>query len=91
MVVNQVSDDTLLIAELKEVVNDRNRFKVTRFGWLPGTWRSEHLEISPIAKGQLLAYLNPVVPEDPTITKSDKKSRRVIDRDDLTTTPSTIA
>ena len=84
MVVNQVSDDTLLIAELKEVINDGNRFNVARFGWLPGTWRSEvDPDTSPIAKGQLLAYLNPIVPEDPLKGRGDKKSRRVIDREDL--------
>ncbi|GEM_PF-3288940 len=35
-VVRQVSDDSLLIAELKEAVRDRR----VCFNWLPDTWRA---------------------------------------------------
>jgi predicted ATPase len=64
-VVAQVPDDSLVVAELKEAVrNDGQRFSRVRFGCLPGTWRQTRAEksedVNVVAKGNLLAYLNPV-------------------------------
>lgn len=65
VVVAQVPDDSLLVAELKERIDDSNhRFKTARFSWLPDTWRARaQPEVSPVARGQVLAYLNPVLSE----------------------------
>jgi len=57
-VVNQVPDDSLLIAELKERVKQGKRFKVAHFSWLPDTWRSDaDPQTPPVAKGKLLSYM----------------------------------
>ena len=87
-VVSQVDDDSLLIAELKEMVQDGQRFKRVCFNWLPDTWRHEaEPDRRTVARGKLLAYLYPVAVVDEdlagTALKTGRKSRRVIDRDDL--------
>lgn len=87
VVVQQVPEDSLVVAELKETVQAGKRFKRVSFGCLPGTWRSHRPSESghpvPIlAKGQLLAYLNPVPHQLAADTPPQKK--RVVDREDLT-------
>jgi len=95
-VVGQIPDDSLLVAELKETVQDERHFKRVSFSCLPDTWRQSAPEgINPVSKGKLIAYLNPIIP---TETKSefnevDEKltqtklllpsAHRVIDRPDL--------
>ncbi len=86
-VVQQVPDDSLVVAELQEMVKEGDRFKQVQFGCLPDTWRqtkaddSENIHV--IAKGTLLAYLNPV-PQPAHHEITEPKRRRVIDRPDLT-------
>jgi predicted ATPase len=64
-VVSQVHDDSLLVAELKEMVKNGKRFKRAAFSWLPDTWRNKaSTEVQTISKGKLLAYLNPVIKEE---------------------------
>lgn len=67
-VVQQVPDDSLLVAELKDTVKDGQRFKRVCFSCLPDTWReeraSETTKVNVVSKGQLLAYLNPVPIEE---------------------------
>ncbi len=86
-VVSQVPDSSLIVAELKEIVQDGQRFKGARFSWLPDTWRQEaNPDVHPVARGKLLAYLNPVVSmEQLAKLKRRKSSRtmRVIDRPDV--------
>lgn len=89
-VVNQVIDQSLLVAEMKETINEDGRcFKRACFSWLPDTWRAEAApDIPPVSKGKLLAYLNPVSTHDDeeefSIHGSAKvKQRRVADRLDL--------
>lgn len=84
-VVSQVDDDSLLVAELKEIVQNGRRFKRVCFNWLSDTWRQEAAPNEhPVARGKLLAYLNPVMPDNEHSTDSKlKKNRRVIDRHDL--------
>lgn len=85
-VVSQVPDDSLLVATTKEVVNNGSRFNAAQFGWLPDTWRSENEpNIDPVAKGELLSYLNPAPPVQNDVDGNGhtKKVRRVIDRKDL--------
>ncbi|MBF0487305.1 MAG: AAA family ATPase [Nitrospirae bacterium] len=77
-VVAQVPDDTLIIAELRETIKDKKRFKIARFNWLADTWRADNQPtIRPVDKGTILTYLNPVAYE------SETNSDRVIDREDL--------
>ncbi len=88
-VVNQVPDDSLLVAELREMIKDGQRFKSTRFSWLPDTWRAKGApDVPPVARGKLLAYLNPIMAADQLSMDQQakvrrKKSRRVVDRTDL--------
>ena len=89
-VVAQVPDDSLLLAEVKEVFKDRVRFKTACFSWLPDTWRSKMEPTANTApRGKLLAYLNPIAPPEQVFEIEDKMpgkkkpSPRVVDRDDL--------
>jgi len=89
-VVLQVTDESLLMADLIDNVRDGKRFKSLTFRCLPGTWREKAGGTPVIARGKLLDYLNPVEPcvngdssnaDDTAETPS--KPRRVIDRSDL--------
>ncbi|MHC4617994.1 MAG: AAA family ATPase [Planctomycetota bacterium] len=94
LVVQQVSEDSLLVAELKESFHENSRVKGACFSCLPNTWRiekspnpqSEHI----CPKGKLLDYLNPVpsakyhdelqhVPP----SRRRRTPRRVVDREDV--------
>ncbi|MEL6157971.1 MAG: AAA family ATPase [Cyanobacteria bacterium J06554_11] len=85
-VVQQVPDDSLVIAELKDTVQEGKRFKRVSFGCLPNTWRQNKAQVSEqvntIAMGKLLSYLNPISKE--TESTKEPEKRRVIDRKDLT-------
>jgi predicted ATPase len=88
-VVQQVPDDSLIIAEIREAVQDGRRFKHATFSALPDTWRTRARLASPVARGKLLAYLNPVANEEwssddrPRSTHSTSAAPRVIDRPDM--------
>ena len=89
VVVNEVNDDDLLVAEQYEIVKRGQRFKSVWFSWLPDTWRAEDQpERLPVAKGKVLAYLKHVLDfSDPrsqlTYTSPTKKPMRVGERADL--------
>ena len=83
-VVQQVPSETLLVAELKEIVQDGQRFNGVRFSWLSDTWRADTLpEVYSVPKGQLLAYLKPTIPRDPLSKSKPQKNELVIERTDL--------
>ncbi|WP_199246324.1 hypothetical protein [[Phormidium] sp. ETS-05] len=88
-VVSQVPDDSLLLAEVKETVDEGRIFKRVCFSCLSNTWREQAPEKPAIvSKGKLLSYLNPVAidiePEDDSQWQPPQtKKRRVIDREDL--------
>ena len=88
-VVQEVFDDTLLIAELVEEelaedVPDGQRSNGVRFSWLSDTWRAGFLpEVAPVSKDQLLAYLGPTMPRTPLPKSRLKRNQRVIDRSDI--------
>lgn len=88
-VVNQVPDQSLLVAEMKETVKEQQHFQRACFRWLPDTWRAEAApDVAPVSKGKLLAYLNPISSQDeeeemPVRGSARTKSRRVVDRVDL--------
>jgi predicted ATPase len=64
-VVQLVPEDSLLVAELKEMIANNHRYKGVCFSCLPDTWRTkiENENISIISMGKLLPYLNPVIDE----------------------------
>jgi predicted ATPase len=76
-VVAQAPDDSLLVAEPREMSFEGKRFLGVVFSSLPGTWRAAAGGPS-VARGKLLAYLNPVTPQNP-----DEPQHRVVDRADL--------
>ena len=86
-VVAQVPADSLLVAELKEAVQGKQRFRRASFSWLPKTWRADpRPEIPTVARGRLLAYLNPVAPKFGILGQDERvqpKQSRVIDHPDL--------
>jgi len=96
-VVQQVPEDTLLVAEPRESISDGRRFNGVRFSCLPDTWRVEKAqdEVDTCRMGDLLDYLNPVLPseyamgeEATQVLASPRKKRRrypkrVIDRPDV--------
>ena len=75
-VFQQVTDESVLfVKETEEMDKTGRRFKRARFLCLSGTWRATESEHA--ARGDLLAYLNPVVPVAQAYPK------RVVDRDDM--------
>jgi predicted ATPase len=98
-VVQQVPDTSLLVAELREMIDSGMRFNGVCFSALPGTWRvskspqpdEEHV----CRKGKLMAYLNPVVRGEPGVETGEDQTRgkrrkakfseprRVIDREEI--------
>jgi len=96
-VVLQVPEDTLLVAEPRELISSGSRFQGIRFSCLPGTWRAKKApnEASICRLGDLLAYLNPVLPPDnsalkdaATVMTREQKTdqvahKRVVDRPDV--------
>ena len=57
-------------------------FRKAHFYCLSDTWRAKAGgELDVVARGDLLAYLNPVLRENPR--EATAKERRVVDRDDV--------
>lgn len=97
LVVQQVPEESLLVAELKESIKYNGiRFKKSVFSALNNTWRTKTTQEEPmhtISMGTLLAYLNATVqPIDDNIFISNNngnnfnfnsKPIRVIDRKDI--------
>jgi hypothetical protein len=96
-VVQQVPQDTLLVAEPRELICSGRRFNGVRFSCLPGTWRASKLidKVDICKKGDLLAILSPVLPSEPSTDEDEieglrplrkariSRSKRVIDREDV--------
>ena len=83
-VIQEIFDDTLLIAELDEGAPEGQRSNGARFSWLSDTWRAKALpEVAPVSKDQLLAYLGPAIPRSPLPKSKLKRNQRVIDRSDI--------
>lgn len=81
-VVQQVPDDSLLVAEISEMPRNNKYYKGVCFSCLPDTWREEKSQDARIcSKGKMLAYLNPVIPSE--YAEEVQKPPRVIDRKDM--------
>jgi len=93
VVVQQVPEDSLVVAELREIERKGDILKTASFGCLPETWRATPEGPRTVSRGDLLGYLNPTLPadEDESLlpadstsgTASQKRRRRIIDRADL--------
>jgi predicted ATPase len=91
VVVGEVSDEDILVAELKETVRkeDGRRFKRLAFSCLSDTWRAKTVDFPTASRGALLAYLDPLgrafhIPQELLQkTHTPRGRRRVIDREDL--------
>lgn len=91
-VVAEVPDGSLVTAEAKEMIRGGQRFRGVTFGYLSETWRAqadegEGKDADVVARGNLLAYLNPGAASKALVqnghTARVPKDRRVIDRPDL--------
>jgi len=94
-VVGQAPDDSLLVAELRDTVVGGLHYKRAVFAALPDTWRVKaSADKHEVPKGQLLAYLNPIAPNDIDTMSLNGNGRRhsergrarptrVVDRPDL--------
>ena len=76
--VEQVPEDSLVVAVTMAVTRTNGTLIAPRFCGLPGTWRGQTGSRS-LAKGLLLGYLNPVARSE----DGESDSHRVIDREDL--------
>ena len=90
-VVQQVPEESLIVAENTLTrVGDKTSHSL-KFSALPGTWRTkpprtaaDAKELMPeCSKGKLLSYLNPVSLADDNSITSNSTRKRVIDRKDL--------
>lgn len=85
-VVQQVPDDSLLVAEPCELVRENRYIRGVRFACLPDTWRALEPNALIVSRGKLLSYLNPVAISITHENDSNEKrqmSRRIVDRDDF--------
>ena len=79
VVFQQVPDDSVVFVKPIEALDGAgSRFKKAHFLCLSGTWREQDSEHA--ARGDLLPYLNPVLPEAPP---EPAVKRRVVDRKDV--------
>lgn len=86
-VVKQVPDNSLLIAELKQVSNSDKSYTVLSLSCLPDTWRADIPEAEIVQRGRVLEYLNPTPGADEATAQStsptSKPVRLVMDREDM--------
>ena len=82
-VFQEVPDDSVVFVKTRENVDEQERpFMEAHAYCLAGTWRDKGGNDSDhVARGDLLAYLNPVLRNDSSLNAP--RSRRVIDRDDM--------
>jgi len=94
-VVQEVEDESLLCAQLKEKIQNGKRFKSVCFCGLHETWREDiPNNTNYCSRGQLAAYLNPSRSKGDISDKEELKNyrynklrkrqpRRVVDRNDM--------
>ncbi len=87
LVVAQIDQEDLVVAEEREMIYEGRSFDRVCFRGLSGTWRTKsHDERKGIALGQLLAYLDPLgkalILDEPG-AKGSTRRKRVMDREDV--------
>ena len=82
-VVSQVPEDSLLVAESKEMVKGEERFDRLSCSCLHGTWRAGEDGEGEVSLGKLLSYLNPVLSKAAHAGEGLRVSPRVVDRPDV--------
>lgn len=82
-VVSQVPEDSLLVAESKEMVKGEELFDRLSCSCLPDTWREGVDGGGEVSLGKLLSYLNPVLPKNEDAGQGHPRASRVIDRPDM--------
>ena len=86
VVFQQVPDESVVFVKTKEAIDEEGRlYKKAHFLCLSDTWRAKVSEDA--ARGDLLPYLNPVLPKN-YIEVS--KQKRVVDREDMHTLLDTL-
>jgi hypothetical protein len=85
VVVNEIPDDSLLVAETVRGVRDGGRFPKLQLSCLPGTWRAQDNGCAVTSRGSLLAYLSPNIRlgEREHDERSSGHRPRVMDRPDM--------
>ncbi len=92
LVVSEIDDDALLVAESTPYKTDERRFEGVSFKPLSETWRiyNELHDSTAVTKATLLEYLNPLSFSQPlpeteprTLPKNPHKKRRVIERPEV--------
>ena len=83
-VFQQIPDDSVLFVKAVEAMDGTGHiFKRAEFCCLADTWRTRGDDGSNVvARGHLLAYLNPVLPKDRLEETEAKGKRRVVNRED---------
>lgn len=86
-VVSLVPEDSLVFVKTEPHLKGNGAAsQVAAFRWLKGTWRDVSAPGRDLAKGELLAYLNPAaltLSGQPRRRTSSRSARRVIDRPDM--------
>ena len=82
-VFQEVPDDSVVFVKTLEATNERGgRFRRAGVCHLAETWRAKSGgERDVVARGELLAYLNPVLAR--TVRETSRGERRVVDREDV--------
>jgi len=76
LVVNQVPDDSLLVARTRR--HESTGVMEAVFEWLPDTWRHERLPETPTVDKQVLReLLNPIFPRGEIVSRDTPRWRRV--------------
>jgi predicted ATPase len=83
VVVSQVLEESLVIAEPWRRQWRSHDVQSVRFSALPGVWRTKNAGAPECPKGKLLGYLSPIPSEVETTSASGQQQRRVIDREDV--------
>jgi hypothetical protein len=83
VVVGEVPEDSLVIAEPWRQQWRGQDVQSVRFSALPGVWRTTQAGVPVCPRGKLLSYLNPIAPEGEAVSASEQRPRRVVDREDV--------
>jgi predicted ATPase len=99
VVVAEVPDDSLLLAQLKDTVSSGKHFESVRFSCLPKTWRVDNAaageEAHAVSRGEVIRFLSPIsrgLEDTPSWERRAvrretgpgvRRTRRVVDRPDM--------